>query len=570
MARAAATRAVALVVALALLVVASESSDPSYGMDAELDSGEDSLDAGDGYGLGEGKDKEKEGDAGDGLPGGPNPHEDVDPIQQRKDEEMAAANEPAVEPEPPTVEKIIGKIATMQPPGPLIPQSENEYVKIPHFEFKGTPENVENKLACQKKCGGREECRSYSWNEQKKQCFWSTGSLRYGAFWNFYSKEYEYNAFGQFEPTKEFLKFKGMFAIDEDQNMVTKEDKSVDDCKEICNMDDKCMSFSYHEGTHACLMGVSKVSYADGWDYFERNRAPKEIGGAYRLYPQRLDSYHKELRDREKTSLGIFAERDAKTRKQKVKAEKHIKKSEDTTIARKKRLDKEMKQKEFSGEQQRKKEILAKAQEKEDLKEAQARGKFDEAFHKQSAINKELLHKKGMEGAVKSSVIQRIHEHSNKGERKMQVKLAKLTDDSLKRLQMKIKETESKAKLKKLRATQRAIGMKKAAFALVSQERQLKSGMGFKEKKKDNIHSMKKLKGKTYIAKDDYEQAHFKEMDLKRQIKGEKSMHEVHRKLILEKQEKGDAALKERNQKQGAGGSASTPKPQVAPSESSR
>jgi len=452
----------------------------------------------------------------------------------------------AQEPEPMTTRSLIAKAETIEPPGPLIPQSENEYVKVPHFKFMGTPEMVKDRLECKKKCDGQDECRSYSWKETSRSCFWSTGSIRYGSFWNFYSKEYEYNAFGQFEPTKEFIRFKGMYAIDVDEDMTTKENKSVEDCKQICNEDQKCQSFSYHESAHACLMGISRVSFAQGWDYYERNRKPKEIGGPYRLFPQRLDSYHRELRKREKTSLGIFAESDAKIRIKNQKKLKHVEIANKDTIARKKRLDEEMKQKEFANEQKRKKEGVTKIQEKTDLEEAKSRGKFDEAFHKQSAINDELLQKKGTENAVKSSTIQRIHEKDRKNQRKLEIKIANLKDASAKRLAAKVKETESKSTLAKSEKLANAVSMKKEAFALVNSERSIKSGMGYDAKKKDDLHSMKTLKRNTYLAQDDYEQANMKEKDVKFAIHGEKAMHEVKRKLIIEKQEKMKQAAKVR------------------------
>ena len=262
------------------------------------------------------------------------------------------------------------------------------------------------------------------------------------------------------------------------------------------------------------------------------------------MFPQRLDSYHKELRKREKTSLGIFAESDQKIRVKKMKQQQLVEKANKDTIARKKRLDEEMKNKEFANEQVRKKAAVTKIQEKTDLREAVARGKFDEAFHKQTAINEELLHKKGMEGAVKSSTVQRIHERDRKDRRKLEIKIASLKDKSMKRLAAKVKETESKSKLAKSEKKARAVGMKKEAFALVASERSIKSGMGLAGKKSTDLHDMKKLKRKTYLARDDYEQANMKENDVKRAIHGEKAMHEVHRKLLIEKAEKMKSAAK--------------------------
>merc|ERR1712100_947839 len=93
-----------------------------------------------------------------------------------------------------------------------------------------------------------------------------------------------------------------------------------------------------------------------------------------------------------------------------------------------------MKQKEFAGEQQRKKAVLTAKQKKVDLEAAQERGKFDEAFHKQSEINKELLKKKNMESSVKGSMVARIHEKDRKDNKKLEKKLADLKDRSMKEL----------------------------------------------------------------------------------------------------------------------------------------
>jgi len=517
-----------------LLFVVSESAEPAS-MEA------DALDE-DRFGLGEamgGPEKKSDQAKDTGIP---KPKKQT--VAEKKKEQLEAQMEekPKLAKEPPSMAKVIAKIATFSKPGPLVPQSDNEYAKIPHFQFKGTPEIVKTRRDCQKKCGEHGSCRSYSWNKAKRQCYWSTGSVRYGSFWNFYSKEFVYNAFGQWEPTKEFLRFKGMFAIDDDVNMKTVEDRSTEDCKEMCNLDTKCMSFSYHEGSHACLFGQQRVQYKRGWDYYERNKAPKEIGGQYTFYPQKIDSYHAELRKREKASLGIFAERDGKIRKKKLKKEKLLKVQNKETIARKKRLDKEMKQKEFANEQQRKQEVLTKKQHKIDLAAALSRGKFDEAFHKQGAINKELLKKKGMEGAVKGSTIARIHEKDRKERRKLDIRLAKLKDRSMKRLAAQMKETGSKSELRKSEKQMAAIDMKKQAFELVNKEREIKGGNKFQTTKKKNLVSMKTLKGRTYVAEDDFQKADEKEKNLKRAITGEKKMHEVHRKLNLEKKEKSDKA----------------------------
>lgn len=477
------------------------------------------------------KDGQEPGDGSDPPPGG---SEDEDEGDSPKEDEVAPAEE-----EPPDLSNLLGKIDTNQPPGPMVPTAAGEYDEIPHFMYQGTPENVKTRQECQKKCNEQKECRSYSWNAGKKKCHWATGSIRYGHFWNFFTKEYEINAFGQLKPTKEYFKFKGLFAVDEDENMQTFEDKSVDDCKGICDNDDKCESFSYHEGDNACLMGISKVEYKKGWKYFERNRPPKRLGGEWRPYPQRLDSYHKALREREKKSLGIFAERDQKIRIKSHRKEMKTKVVTKATERRKKRLDQEMKTKEYASEQQRKKAVLVKAQKKVDLAAANERGKFDEAYHKQSEVNKELIHKKNMEASVKGSMIARIHEKDQKENKKLEKKLSDMKDRSMKELAQKTKETESKERLAKSERRSRAVDMKGEAFRLVQEERKYKAFEGYRAASGATAKLHETLLKKKWVAEDKKTKSYGNEKESKREIDVEMMGHEVQRKLIIEKEEKG-------------------------------
>lgn len=530
--RGTAARALRLGVVLGvLLFVIGESAEPAM-IDAEADA----MDMDD-AGLGESASPKEELDTEGKEPGdGSDPPKGGGDDDEERQEDDA---EPAHDHQMPSMDQLLGRIATGNPPGPLVPTQKGEFVKIPHFEYAGTPENVKNQEECQKKCTEQEECRSYSWNEGDKKCSWSTGSLRYGHMWNFFSKEFDLNAFGRMEPTKEYFRFKGLFAVDEDQNMQTIEDKNIEECKEICNEDPKCMSFSFHEGDNACLMGISTVSYKKGWNYFERNRPPREVGGEWRTYAPRLDSYHATLREREKKSLGILAEKDKKIRVRKEAKEAKVKQVSKANERRKKRLDKEMKQKEFAAEQGRKKAVMAAKRKKIDLEASVERGKFDEAFHKQSEINKELLHKKHMESAVKDSMIQRIHEKDQKDTKKLMKKISDMRERSRKELDEKKKETESKERLVKNNRRARAVDMKKEAYGLVVEERKYKSFSGYSNVKKTSAKVNEKLLHKKWIAEDKEAKYVGQEKEVKRQISLEKQTHEVNRKLVKEKEEKG-------------------------------
>jgi hypothetical protein len=522
----------------ALLFVVGESAEPSM-IDAEGDMDLNNHDMGGSYddsqGLGESEEPRETADTE-----GKEPGDGSDPPKGGADEEVRDDDSEAPKDHHmPDMSTLLGKIATGNAPGPLVPTQKGEFVKIPHFEYQGTPENVKNQEECQKKCTEQEECRSYSWNEGDQKCSWSTGSLRYGHMWSFFSKEFDLNAFGRMEPTKEYFRFKGLFAIDEDQNMKTIEEKNIEECKEICNEDPKCLSFSFHEGDNACLMGVSKVDYKKGWNYFERNRPPRDVGGEWRPYPPRLDSYHAALREREKKSLGILAEKDKKIRVRKEAKEAKVKQVSKATERRTKRLDAEMKQKQFAAEQGRKKKVMAAKRKKIDLAAAVERGKFDEAFHKQAEINKELLHKKTMESAVKDSMVHRIHERDQKDTKKVMKKISDMRERSKKELDEKKKETESKERLVKNNRRARAVGMKKEAFGLIAEERKYKSFSGFTETKKKDAKFHEKLLHKKWVAEDKETKYVAQEKEVKRQISLEKQTHEVNRKLIKEKEEKG-------------------------------
>merc|ERR1711981_13225 len=185
-------------------------------------------------------------------------------------------------------------------------------------------------------------------------------------------------------PTSNFNKFAGLFAIDKDQNMKTVHGRSLSECKSQCNDDTKCLSFSFHEGEHACLMGISKVKYSAGWNYYERNKAPALKGGKWLPYPLRLDAYHAKQRQEELKTLKLFAERDEKVRVKKERKAEIVKKRFVYMKKKSERLSKEEKVKQFAREQVSKKKKVRKDEYKEDKDAAREKGKFDEAYHKQA------------------------------------------------------------------------------------------------------------------------------------------------------------------------------------------
>merc|ERR1712023_482917 len=139
----------------------------------------------------------------------------------------------------------------------------------------------------------------------------------------------------------------------------------------------------------------------------------------------------------------------------------------------------------------------------------------------------------------KDTMVHRIHEKDQKDTKKLMKKISDMRERSKKELDEKKKETESKERLTKNNRRARAVDMKKEAYGLVVEERKYKSFSGFSNTKKKDAKVREKLLHKKWIAEDKEAKYVGQEKEVKRQISLEKQTHEVHRKLIKEKEEKG-------------------------------
>jgi len=430
---------------------------------------------------------------------------------------------------------LLARIATAKHAGPLVAENTKEFTLIPNFVYPGMPANVKNRQACMKKCTEHAECRSYSYKSTTKKCYWSTGSIRYNHEWDFFSKEYDLDGFGRMVPTSNFNKFAGLFAIDKDENMKTVHGRSLDECKSECNDDSKCLSFSFHEGEHACLMGISKVKYQAGWSYYERNKAPAKKGDKWLPYPLRLDAYHAKQRQEELKTLKLFAERDEKVKKEKETKTAVVKAKFLYMKKKTERLSKEEKVKSFAREQVSKKRAVKKDQRKEDRDAAREKGKFDEAYHKQAEKNKELLHKQKMEANVKAGLKEKAKQDEIDRMRKFQAHLALMKTRGLNEIANKNRITVGKERSVKLARAERAAQMKNDAFKLVTEERKFKSSV----KNADRVRALKQKinteKRKKWAAADVRDQAVAGELETKRKIKMAKEERFTKVKIVKEK-----------------------------------
>merc|ERR1711907_143735 len=134
---------------------------------------------------------------------------------------------------------------------------------------------------------------------------------------------------------------------------------------------------------------------------------------------------------------------------------------------KRKRLDQEMKVKIYAREQRAKVVKARKKEQQEDMEAATEKGKFDEAFHKQTLKNKELLHKRKMELKTKNGVKEQKKKYDANEQKRFDARMAKLKARGMKEIGMKndvVRGKERKIKEKRIR---RAVDMKNEAFKLV-------------------------------------------------------------------------------------------------------
>jgi len=439
----------------------------------------------------------------------------------------------------PTLTKLLGKIATTKKAGPIVPRhGDKEFSIIPNFVVPGVVQNVKTREQCAEHCITRKQCRSYSYKPSNSKCYWSTGSLRYSHQWTFYSKEFDMNAFGKIVPTQDYFKFPGLFSVDVENNVETLTDKSADDCEDVCNSDPKCMSFSFHELDHACLMSKSKVRYAKGWDYYERNQEPKKEGDEWLPYPMGLDAYSSKMKREEDAALRLFAEKARKKRISRQKKEGVVKYKMKHMEKKRKRLDKEMKLKAYHREQSKKRILALRKKHKAQREAASEKGKFDEAFHKQSHVNGELLHKRRVERSVKVHFMKRMKERGVKQDSKLKAKLSAMKKRGMREMEAKDRVIAAKEKEQKLKLGMQASDMKVAAFKLVGDERKFKSHASTNIRKKASKKVQNTERRKQWDQIDETNKAIAKEKETKRQIKMEKMSQALQLKLSKEKASK--------------------------------
>jgi len=259
--------------------------------------------------------------------------------------------------------------------------------------------------------------------------------------------------------------------------------------------------------------------YAKGFDYFERNQPPKKKGGDWEPFPYRLDAYHKAKVDEEKKTLRLFAERDKKTRLRQERKAERKKKTQQYLEAKEKRLAKEAKAKIYSREQHRKMMKARKKEREVDKKAASTKGKFDEAFHKNTIKNKELLSKSKSEKSAKAEEKHREKMKKAADMKEFDLHLQRVKERGKKEIDKKNRVITGKEKKIKLDRAKRAESMKTEAFDLVRKERKYKSGIVYDQEVKKYKGKRNTIVRKLWKQKDFTARKKAGELEVKRQMK---------------------------------------------------
>jgi len=277
------------------------------------------------------------------------------------------------------------------------------------------------------------------------------------------------------------------------------------------------------------------VEYKEGWTYYERNKKPAKKNGRWLPYPLRLDAYHREQRREEMKTLRLFAERDKKIRIRKEKKKELLDKKMKYMEKKRKRLDQEMKVKNFAREQRHKKYSAIKKQRQIDNDAAAEKGKFDEAFHKQTLKNKELLHKRKMEARTKAAVKEKKKKYAANAQKRFEAHMTKVKARGQKEITMKNDVIRGKERKVKERRQMGAVEMRNDAFKLVLDERKYKSSLKTNARVKKLKKSNNESKQKVWKVVDMKNKALAGELETKRKIKMAKNERKVKVDLAKEK-----------------------------------
>merc|ERR1712196_218677 len=146
------------------------------------------------------------------------------------------------------------------------------YARVPYFKgFAGSKEvkGLKNVGECQAVCDRQQLCKSFSWTDTNKLCFWSIAGLNYDPHFTMAVKATQDLAGS---PGAKFREFPGVKFIDAQSTQVQGSTEAA--CQQRCDADVSCKSYSYRKDSSFCAYSSKGLAYDEDYMYYE-----KEIHG---------------------------------------------------------------------------------------------------------------------------------------------------------------------------------------------------------------------------------------------------------------------------------------------------
>jgi hypothetical protein len=159
------------------------------------------------------------------------------------------------------------------------------YHLVPYFKVaQGAKEvmGIQEMSTCRSSCDSQTLCKSYSWSDQEKKCFWSVSALDYDDEFTLGVKA---TASTAGDPDAKWRTFPGMKFI----NAQSKErgGGTEKDCQNVCSADISCKSYSYRPGY--CSWSETGLGYDENFHYYEKGEvmSAEEAGKRAKIEKER-------------------------------------------------------------------------------------------------------------------------------------------------------------------------------------------------------------------------------------------------------------------------------------------
>lgn len=144
----------------------------------------------------------------------------------------------------------------------------SHYSKIPYFKgFAGAKEikDLSEYDQCQRICDEQPLCKSFSWDQRSKLCFWSVAALDYDPH---YILGVRASALTTADPLAKWREFPGIKFINAQSKQLDGLNEKA--CQAKCDQDVDCKSYSFRRDTGFCAWSSVGLAYDDDFNYYEK------------------------------------------------------------------------------------------------------------------------------------------------------------------------------------------------------------------------------------------------------------------------------------------------------------